>query len=104
MNGCISGADDNIDIGFNKFRRNEWKLLAPGSEPASINRKILAFDEAKPSYLVEQCDDVRRVSLTARQVADTIAAPGLLRPCTKRPSRRAADKRDEFAPVHSITS
>jgi hypothetical protein len=44
------------------------------------------------------------VFVASHEHAKAPHAVALLRPSSQRPRRRAAEERDEFAPVHSITS
>src|SRR6516162_3330983 len=70
-----------------------------------IDHEVLAIDEAEPPQLVEQREMMWRVAWTGVQAADAINPPGFLRVRCQRPCRRrAAEQRDELAPLHSITS
>src|SRR5262249_15034147 len=70
-----------------------------------IDYEVLAVDKAEPPQLVEQREMMRRVAWTGMQAADAINPSGFLRARRERPrDRRAAEQRDELAPVHSITS
>src|SRR5262249_41575814 len=55
--------------------------------------------------LIEERDDPRRVTSNLGQKAETVGAASLLPARRQRPrGRRAAEQRDELAPLHSITS
>src|SRR5262249_61802203 len=74
--------------------------------PAVFDRYILALDIAGFSQALTEGGSHRRVRPGRR----TVEKPdhrqlGLLRPRRERPrSRRAAEQRDEIAPLHSINS
>ena len=66
---------------------------------------VLAVDEAEPPQLVKQREMMRRIAWTGVQAANAVNPSGFLRARRERPRRRrAADERDELAPLHSITS
>src|SRR5262249_30245900 len=63
-----------------------------------------ALDEAMGTQLIEEGDDPRRVASNLGQKAETVGAASLLPARRQRPGRRCAEKRDELAASHSITS
>src|SRR4051812_28976637 len=75
--------------------------------PAELDVNVLAFDVTKFTKPHPQCLHAGRGSSSGAesQVADTrYFGRLLLRPRRERPSRRAAEQRDEIAAPHSITS
>src|SRR5262249_17620125 len=82
--------------------------LGRGSGPANINLHVAPSDPAQLSQLLQQSRDARRpnrIVLSERhEHPDAATLPALLRAHGERPRCRAAEKRDEVAPPHSITS
>src|SRR5262249_26057877 len=71
---------------------------------AIFDRDVAPFDVADVLEALPNSSDLSIIELGAEEHADQ-RDPGLLRPRRERPrGRRAADKRDERAPLHSITS
>src|SRR3954447_6807873 len=77
-----------------------------GCGPAAVNLHILADGPTRLLQALQKCPDAslkfRIVCCCGQEHAD--APYRLLRPCRKRPGRRAAKQADELAPLHSITS
>src|SRR6516165_10789392 len=85
------------------------RLRIGGVRPASIDPQIAAVRPTQFLQLLDKRSALRlgfRIALRpAHQHSDLPHPVRLLRPRRKRPSRRAAEKRDELAPPdHSITS
>jgi hypothetical protein len=76
--------------------------------PANVDPNVAAFHPPELLEFVSECGDEGPslpVALgKAHQHADPPHPVALLRARCERPRRRAADERDELAPVHSITS
>src|SRR5580704_9223 len=73
--------------------------------PAIFDLDVLAFDKSRLAEATPECGGQRGKGLGRGEtkIADYRHC-GLLRASRKRPRRRAADQRDEIAPLHSITS
>jgi hypothetical protein len=101
----VPGAQDDIDLGLDQLDRHFRKLLSAGFPAPPCDDEVLALDEACPTQLVEHRDVMRCCSRLDGQTAKAIGTTRLLRAPRERPRRRrAAKKRDEIAPLHSITS
>src|SRR5260370_27430447 len=99
--------EDHIGLQRDQFFR-DYLRLRPGWRKVSVDADIAAF---RPSTLFQPLPECREASLRFRivlgephQHADAPHPDGLLRARAKRPGCRAAEKRDELAPFHSITS
>src|SRR5690348_11334847 len=68
-----------------------------------FDRYVLALDETRFVEPFAETCRIARVAL-GRTVANKRDHRQWLRACRERPARSAADKRDELAPPHSITS
>src|SRR5262249_52542725 len=105
----VEEARDHVRRQPDQLRRINARKRGVASAPASIDAKILAFN---PSQLTKSLDECRVIRLPRRigrraihQHTDAPRAVSLLRPRRERPRCRAAEQRDEVAPiVHSITS
>src|SRR5262245_19145402 len=76
-------------------------------QAAIFDSDILAFAEAELAQLRKEGLKERDrwwARETRPEKADPVCLVGLLPPHPQRPSRRAAEQRDELAPFHSITS
>src|SRR5512141_1982937 len=93
----------------NQFRRVSAIAVDIVHAPARVNPNIAAV---APAQLLQGLPERRDGGLTfwivsgpVHEHTDPPHLLGLLRPRCKRPCRRrAAEKRDELAPLHSITS
>src|SRR5262249_54767349 len=65
-----------------------------------VGQDVLAFNKPVLAQAIEErvAGRLRRDSRVVREKADAIDFPRLLRPCRKRPCRRATEPSDEFAP------
>src|SRR5262245_7879089 len=91
---------------MNELGSEHWQLLVPTFCPTILQCDVLAFNIALVLQSLQKCGDKSsfRYGSSAAEKADHRHRP-LLRPRRQRPSRRAAQQRDELAPVrHSITS
>jgi hypothetical protein len=83
-------------------------VLGIGSGPVNINSHVAPGPTQLPQLLQQRRNAslrYRTILILRHEHADTSHALVLLRTRRERPrGRRAADKRDEFAPSHSITS
>ena len=80
-------------------------LLRRQTVTGGIDYEVLAFGEAEPPQFIEQRDKMRCIARAGMQAAEAINASGLLSARRERPRcSRAAEQRDELAPLHSITS
>src|SRR5215510_13356650 len=71
---------------------------------AGLEDEVTTFDVADSTHSLAENVHVRVWRGGRRQIANTRRLDGLLRACRERPrGRRAAEKPDEFALVHSIT-
>src|SRR6516162_4239711 len=73
--------------------------------PAILDYNILALDVAGFANALAECGQIT-CTISKRRAAEKSnhRHRGLLRPRRERPRCRTAEKRDELAPVHSITS
>src|SRR5262249_20795357 len=82
--------------------------LSPGGGKTSIDADIVTLRPSEPLEFLSKfrgaCFGFRIVLGEAHQHRDVPHALALLRTERQRPRRGRANKRDEFAPVHSITS
>src|SRR5262249_53272551 len=96
-----------IDLTPDDLSRNLSETLVTSLGPAILNCDIAAFDPTKfaqPLYEgVDPLPLARTRALPQKADSRQLARP--LRPRRQRPRRRrAAEQRDELAPLHSITS
>src|SRR5262245_19126854 len=101
-----SGCDDHGDLPANQFsyqRRYPIDLILT---PAVFDRDVLALDMSGILKALAECAYTVRLSIGRTRVDDANhRRRGLLRARRNRPrGRNAADKRDERAALHSITS
>src|SRR5262249_53129254 len=105
--GCACRGQDDVGGERNQFRR---VFASAGSvrSPASVDARIAALG---PAQLLQRLYERRVASLPFRIVsgqvhehADATNPIGLLRARREWPRSRAAEKRDELASSHSITS
>src|SRR5712671_3750406 len=91
-----------------------------GLHLGGIGTRIAIFDQdvaaGRPSEFPEPLPEILKITLRVRIIlgdpqkyrdpphSDHRHRPALLRPRRERPCRRAAEQRDERAPLHSITS
>src|SRR5262249_21823493 len=104
--GQIARGHDQVHLQPDQCRcKLDVALLDALPEPP-INEDVLAFDEAVLSQSVHEsfssqlCWDARVIP----QKADAIDFSCLLRARNEGPRRRAAQQRDDLAPIHSMTS
>src|SRR5215831_6266367 len=76
---------------------------------ANIDAEILAFNPSQLTKFLDECREIRLPRRVGRRAIHEHAdAPNalarLLRARCERPGGRAAEQRDELAPLHSITS
>src|SRR5262249_17138367 len=99
--------DDNVDFALDELGRNLGKPLVASLRPAIFNRDSATFDPAELAQAPHESSDpiTQGRSRTGAEEADGGELCWLLRPRRERPRRnRAAEERDELAPLHSITS
>src|SRR5262249_25671927 len=95
-----------IGIERDQLLREAPDLLEVGARPARLDRKIAADRPAQLIQPFPQCGEPPlRLGVGFGCTGQDADPPHrLLRAGDERPSRRAAEKRDEFAASHSITS
>ena len=97
--------DDHAHLTADQIGRQRRQSIVLALRPAIFDRHILALDIA--GFFQALAERGQRCGVLVRRYA--AEEPDhrhrrLLRPRRKRPGRRAAEKRDEIAPLHSITS
>src|SRR5262245_35414038 len=102
----VARRDDDVYPTANQFRRQCWQPINLPLSREIIDYDVLAFDVAGfVQAFADRCKEVRPALGVWKEVEMSNDRQWLpLRPYGERPSHRAADKRDEFAPLHSITS
>src|SRR5262249_28039592 len=102
--GCCRNND--IDLELDKLGRDLDEPLAASLRPAILDRNIAIFNPTELAQPLHKAS--ARLALGKKrgraQEPDDRQLARLLRARRERPRRRAAEKRDELAPVHSITS
>src|SRR5262245_40268516 len=105
-NGRSSRRDDDIDLAPGKLGRDLRKPLLASLGPAVLDRDTTTVDPTKfaqsPHKLGHPFASGR--TRVRAQEPDGRHLRWLLRARCHRPRRRAAEERDELAPLHSITS
>ena len=108
QNGGASG-QNNIRRERHQFRNVTWIARRIAAAPAIVDLQVASYLPPQvPKFLKERSVaglSLRVVRRYRGEHADPPHPLGLLRARRERPrSRRAAEQRDELAPVHSITS
>src|SRR5262249_8874775 len=106
--GSRGASDDDVWLQADQFDRSSAQALGLATAPANIEPGIAVV----PAELLKFFPERRKPILPLRiafahchQHADASQLPRLLRAHRERPrDRRAAEQRDELAPVHSIIS
>src|SRR5205807_594314 len=99
--------DNDIDLESDQLGGDFGEALAASLRPAILDRDIATFDPAKVAQpLHKSSGPLASARPRGRaQEPDGGQLSRLLRARRERPSsRRAAEQRDELAPIHSITS
>ncbi len=74
-NRGIPAGQDDIDLGFDQLRRMFFESLGAQSVTVSIDREVLAFDEAGAPEFLKQRDMMRRIARTGVHGAEAIGSP-----------------------------
>src|SRR5262249_4047230 len=101
------GRNNHGDLPANEFAGQRWQPVILTFRPAVFDRYVLALDIADLLQAPPKCAQTLGVTIARcrAQARDPPHRPALLRARRKRPRRRrAAEKRDELATFHSITS
>src|SRR5215471_8307804 len=80
------------------------RVRISGYPPTSVDPQIATVYPAQFTQLIHKRCELRLGFRITHQRADPPHPLRLLRPSRHRPRRRAAEQRDECAPLHSITS
>src|SRR5262249_35243418 len=103
-----AGSEDHIRSRAHELRSNRPQTRGRQRAPVFLDANIAAVD---PAELLERfakcraaCTRLRLVGKCIREVNEAWYAARLLRARRERTRRRAAEQRDELAPLHSITS
>src|SRR5262249_21965670 len=103
----LAGYHDNVRWKCDQFFRGSPSLRRITARPSDFNPHIVAVD---PAQLMQDVQEYRDTSLLVRldcrahEHANTPHAPVMLPARRERPRGRTAEKRDERAALHSITS
>src|SRR5262245_27795925 len=102
----VARRDDDGHPTANQLRRQCWQPINLPLSREIIDYDVLAFDIAGfVQAFADRCKEVRPAFGVWKEVEMSNDRQWLLlRPYGERPCHRAADKRDELAPSHSITS
>jgi hypothetical protein len=89
-----------------KLERDFRRTVIASFRPPDLDLKVATFD---PAELTEPLHESRQPGATNRrssgpQESESSHSVRLLRPRCDRPRRRAAEQRDDLAPLQSITS
>ena len=97
---------DDIDLEADELGRDLGKTFAPSLRPAILDRNGAPLNPAEFVQSLHKGGGPRTPSRRRgyAQEPDGGQLARLLRPRHERPRGRTADQRDEFAPLHSITS
>jgi hypothetical protein len=97
---------DQIDVETNQLGRKLGETLGAAVGRTVVEDEVLTFDVAELSQALSEGIEIGGVRCRGGrlQQTDTIDLARLLRPRRERPRRRPAEKRDELASPHSITS
>ncbi len=99
--------EDHIGLQRNQLFRERLILIRPAGRKAIVDADIAALRPSEPFEPLPECREAclhfRIVLGIGHQHADAPHPLGLLRARRERPRRRAAEQRDELAPLHSIT-
>ena len=110
---CLSGGngsrciarDDEVDVKANQLHRQIREMLDLALREPILDRDVLILNIAELTQaLPEGVDRRERVGglrPSSQEEANLRDFRRLLRACRERPSRRAAEQRDELAPFHS---
>src|SRR5262249_42822439 len=98
--------DDKVHVGTNQLSRQFGKSLIAPFRPAVFDGDVRALDitevtQTQPEWFQPGGERRRRCRA---QESNPRHLSRLLRACGNRPCSRAAEQRDELAPLHSITS
>src|SRR5262249_12105333 len=104
--GRTTARNNHVDATRDEFGR---ELLHPAVsltfQPAKLECDIAVLDEFFfPQALAKRCNPVGELAGGPGDEKPDHRHRRLLRACRERPRYRAAEQRDEFAPIHSITS
>src|SRR5262245_65384494 len=92
-------------LAVNQFGRKLWQSIVLAFRPAIFNLQVLALDIAYLFQSLAERAQTDRVHFTRCVAEEPDHRHRLLRPRGERPRGcRAAEKRDELATLHSITS
>src|SRR5262249_10900364 len=102
----IAGCKNDVHFQTDQLGGELGKLLWASLSIAQLDGDVLAVNETQRAQsLPKRLHPGRRRGRVARpQKADPGSALGLLRARSERPRHRAAERGDEAAPLHSITS
>src|SRR5215510_100380 len=98
--------ENDIDLEPDQFGGNLSETLAAALRPANLNRDVATFHPTEFAQPLHECGEPLALDQGrgGAQESDGRQLVGLLRMRRERPRRRAAEQRDERAPLHSITS
>src|SRR6516164_10734400 len=99
--------EDQVGRERNQLGRDLATNVGAAGGPAVLHPHVAAIDPAQFLEPVQKSGETRkrfRIVRSDRHQHPDAAHPALLRPRRERPRRRAAEKRNERATVHSITS
>src|SRR5262245_21242266 len=97
--------ENDIDLAPDQFGRNLSETLAAALRPANLNRDVATFHPTEFAQPLHECGEPFTLDQGrgGAQESDGRQLAGLLSERRERPRRRAAEQRDELAPLHSIT-
>src|SRR5262249_19337138 len=106
--GPADPGEDNLRIERDQLGRISRQVREGADAPAIIDPQVASNRPARFRKPLQERQQARlrfRIVRTAvHEHADAPHALALLSACSERPRRRAAEKRDEVAALHSITS
>src|SRR5215472_7929681 len=100
--GSAGDCRNHGHVAANEIRQQRWKSIVLILRPAIFDSHVFALDIAGFAQALPECAQTARelVRRAAAKISDH-RHRRLLRVCRQRPSRRAAEQRDELAPPHS---
>src|SRR5215475_5643975 len=101
--GCRT-RDNRIGRGVDQSRRPLGQIIVGCLEAAWNDNEVFSLDKTTVPQFIEERLDLWCLPCGGEQEAEPVGAACFLRARRERPYGRAADKRDELAPFHSITS
>src|SRR5262245_66651363 len=97
--------NDYVDAPAHQLRRESRQSLVLIPRSAVLDRHVLALDIPGPPQTLPERLQIFGIGAERREAEKADSADRrLLRARRERPRRRAAERRDERAPLHSITS